>query len=487
MKEPLQVWCWKIPIQFEFLALPVTISCAATMAPKNDQPRAFQDAYRRLKANDPDLKKVNLQDLKLTDRSAQQLAKVIWKNQHLENLNLSKNKIGDLGAWELSEALKLNKTLKICDLRNNTFGVNGGAAVAEALQKNRTIERIIVDSNAFDGEAGKKALIGALKANSTLWHGNISSEKLMFLGNNSGLATACRRLAKNDKSLKFLNIMKRSLGNAHVMALAEALNYNRSLMNLNLWDNKIQDSGIVSLAAVLGKGKIPLENLSLRCNQIKDKGAIALAKAFAGNKKLLSLDLRENQIGDIGSKSLAQNLQQHPTLQELMLTDNKVGDDGAVALGAMYGVCGLKMIHLGNNSIGDQGAIAIAEGMKANSSVSELFLSNNKISDKGALAIAAAIPRNHALIRLYLSNKAMTKRGEKALEDSSESNQFMKCLYVTSGNLAQPGGTKTDDKSAPKRNKSFPKVEATPQAARAAQNGMPTAASLFRASLKGPL
>lgn len=456
---------------------------------KKEQPRAFQDAYRRLKANDPDLKKVNLQDLKLNDKSAQQLAKVIWKNLHLEHLNLSKNKIGDLGAWELSEALKLNKAIQICDLRNNNFGATGGAAIAEALQKNRTLERIIVDSSAFEGEAGKKALIGALKANSTLWHGNIKAEKLMFLGNNAGVATACRRLAKNDKSLKFLNIMKRSLGNAHIMAVAEALNYNRSLMNLNLWDNKIQDSGVVSLAEVIAKGKLPLENLSLRCNQVKDKGAIALAKALAGNKKLLSLDLRENQIGDIGAKSLATNLQIHPTLQELFLNENKVGDDGAIALGQLYGVCKLKVLYLGNNNIGDEGAIALAEGMKTNCTVSELFLSNNQISDLGAIAFADAIPENYALIRLYLTNKAITKKGEHALEESSHSNQFMKCLYVTSGNLAHPGGAQQYDekKNPPKRNKSFPRVETgPPQAARAAQNGIPTAASLFRASLKGP-
>eukprot|EP00797_Seminavis_robusta_P010308 Sro1760_g295850.1 Leucine-rich repeat protein (381) ;mRNA; r:10185-11327 len=371
------------------------------------------------------------------------------------------------------------------DLRNNHFGVNGGAALAEALQKNKTLERIVVDAVCFDGDAGKKALIGALKANSTLWHTNVKSEKVMFLGNQSTVATACRRLAKNDKSLKFLNIMKRSLGNAHVMALAEAMNYNRSLMNLNLWDNKIQDGGLIALAEVLAKNKVPLENLSLRCNQIKDKGVVVLAKSLVSNKRLLSLDLRENSIANPGAKALANALKDHPVLQELFLNQNKIGDDGAEALGIMYGACRLKVLYLGNNEIGDEGAVYISEGMKTNTTVHELFLSNNNIGDIGALAIADSIPLNFALIRLYLTNKKMTKRGETALEEASYSNQFMKCLYVTAGNLAHPDGARNeDDKKTPKRTKSFPKVATNPpQAARAAQNGLPTAASVFRASL----
>lgn len=451
------------------------------------QPQAFQDAYRRLKANDPDLKKLNLQDMKLNDISAQQFAKVAWKNQHVEHVNLSRNKIGDLGGWELSEALKLNKTIKIIDLRSNNIGVNGGAALGEALQKNKTIERIMVDSACFEGDQGKKALIGALKANNTLWHANVPVEKAMFLGNLSTVATACRRLARNDKSLKFLNIMKRSLGNAHVMALAEAMNYNRSLMNLNLWDNKIQDSGMVALAAVLAKKKVPLENLSMRCNQIKDKGVIALAKALANNKRLLSLDLRENSIGDPGAKALAGVLKLHPSIQELFLNENKIGDPGAEALADMYRECKMKVLYLGNNTIGDNGAIAIAGAMGSNTTVHELFLSNNNISDLGACAIADAIPDNYAIIRLYLTNKKMTPKSEKALEEASCSNRFMKCLYVTSGNLAKPKQDGDDDaKKTPKRSRSFPKVAtAPPQAARAAQNGIPTAASIFSESLHG--
>lgn len=436
------------------------------MAPSKDQPQAFHDAYRRLKAKDPDLKKLNLQDLKLNDKSAQSLAKVLWKNEYLEYLNLSKNKIGNLGAWELSEALKLNKTLKICDLRGNNFGTRGGAALAEALQKNKSLERIVIDSTAMEGEAGKKALIGALKANSTLWHVNVPAEKVMFLGNQSQVASACRRIAKNDATLKFLNIMKKSLGNAHVMALSEAMNYNRCLMNLNLWDNKIQDSGVAALADVLAKNKVPIENLSLRCNQIKDKGAVTIAKSFENNKRLLALDLRENSIGDAGAKAIARSLKSHPVLQELLFSENQVGDEGAIALGDMYGGCRLKKLHLGNNKIGDEGAKAMAQGMKTNTSVNELFLSNNDIGDIGAFAIAEAIPSNFAIIRLYLTNKRITKKAEKALDEASYSNQFLKCLYVSSGNLAHPVAKPNLEE---KVKKTFAVVETRPpQASRAA-------------------
>ena len=50
-----------------------------------------------------------------------------------------------------------------------------------------------------------------------------------------------------------------------------------------------------------------------------------------------------------------------------------------------------------NNQIGDQGATAIAEAMKVNGALTELFLQGNGIGDQGATTIAEALKFNGAL------------------------------------------------------------------------------------------
>ena len=49
---------------------------------------------------------------------------------------------------------------------------------------------------------------------------------------------------------------------------------------------------------------------------------------------------------------------------------------------------------LGGNNIGDRGAIAIAEALKTNVALQELYLSDGLIRDEGAMALAEGLKVN---------------------------------------------------------------------------------------------
>lgn len=62
------------------------------------------------------------------------------------------------------------------------------------------------------------------------------------------------------------------------------------------------------------------------------------------------------------------------------------------------------MIKFNNNTIGDEGAKAIAEALKVNLSLKELWISENKICAEGVKAIAEALKINYSLEILNLED-----------------------------------------------------------------------------------
>ncbi|CAF4881845.1 unnamed protein product, partial [Rotaria socialis] len=54
----------------------------------------------------------------------------------------------------------------------------------------------------------------------------------------------------------------------------------------------------------------------------------------------------------------------------------------------------LTYLSVDNNQIGDSGAQYLAEGLKVNKSLKELYLHNNQIGDNGAQNLAEALKIN---------------------------------------------------------------------------------------------
>ena len=134
----------------------------------------------------------------------------------------------------------------------------------------------------------------------------------------------CSRIEKDDPTLTILCLLKKNIGDDGAKALAQALQTNTTLQELEHGNNQVGDDGAKALAQVLQTNKT-LQRLSLSSNQISDDGARALAQALQTNTTLQLLDLNDNQISDDGAKALAQALQTNTTLHGIGLENNKIG------------------------------------------------------------------------------------------------------------------------------------------------------------------
>jgi Ran GTPase-activating protein (RanGAP) involved in mRNA processing and transport len=197
--------------------------------------------------------------------------------------------------------------------------------------------------------------------------------------------TRCHQLLTKDKSLQQLNLWNNKIGDAGAQALAEMLKVNNTLQKLGLGGNQIGDAGAQALAEML-KIHSTLQQLDLGYNRMGDDGAQALAEMLKINSTLQQLDLGYNRMGDDGAQALAEMLKVNSALQQLNLWNNKIGTVGTQALASMLKVnTTLQRLDLHNNRIGDTGAQALAEMLKVNSTLQQLNLRNNKIGDTGAL------------------------------------------------------------------------------------------------------
>ena len=82
----------------------------------------------------------------------------------------------------------------------------------------------------------------------------------------------------------------------------------------------------------------------------------------------------------------------------------------------------------GNKEIGDEGAKALAEALKVNATVEDLYLDGCGIGDDGAAAIAEALRSNTTLTELILWGNDIGEQGEQLLRDAVAGQEGFKLL-----------------------------------------------------------
>merc|ERR1712167_287665 len=111
-----------------------------------------------------------------------------------------------------------------------------------------------------------------------------------------------------------------------------------------------------------------------------------------------------------GAKALADMLKTNETVQELYLDVNRVSDAGAICLAdALKHNNTLKQLFLNCNGISDAGAFALAEGLEHNSQLECLNLQRNEISAAGVKALTRVASRPTSNLKtLYFSKNQIT-------------------------------------------------------------------------------
>jgi Ran GTPase-activating protein (RanGAP) involved in mRNA processing and transport len=239
------------------------------------------------------------------------------------------------------------------------------------------------------------------------------------------------RLYSSDVTLTHLKLSATNCRDVSVIALADALRGNKSLLVLQLEDNGITDEGLQKIAEVV-KGNDTLLELQLDGNDFTDEGVLALAKAAEDNFSLTKLTLTRNHVplseAALNAISTIIRLNQRPpALKRLVLQIDRgvkpteidltyrgepiaspeeravrlLDDFCAEVLADAIGQCpNLARLALANNVIGDAGAAALARAIAYHQLLHEVDLSGNLITDVGADAFTEALQTNNSVQRL---------------------------------------------------------------------------------------
>jgi len=149
--------------------------------------------------------------------------------------------------------------------------------------------------------------------------------------------------------------------------------------------------------------------IDLSRQKLTDEDMGIVVKLGIMKKQCKILWLVENNITSVGISILADALKTNTTLEELYLQYNYISDDGVHSLiEPLSNNNTLKILALGHNGITDEAANDISEIIKTNKGLTELYLSENQITDE-----AVEIWANE--IQLIDTNLQVLNLGENSL------------------------------------------------------------------------
>ncbi|KAG1925633.1 NACHT, LRR and PYD domains-containing protein [Pimephales promelas] len=281
----------------------------------------------------------------------------------------------------------------------------------------------------------------------------------------SAVIKASRRALLND-----CNLTDKSCS-----SLAAVLGSDTNLKELNMNNNKLQDSGVKLLCTGLKNIKCKLEILRLIYCYMTDEGCSDVTSALKSNPShLRELDLSENNLGDSGVKNLSDllmnpqfkleklhlsdcsitekqsliltsALKSNPShLRELNLNWNKLGNTGVKHLCAVLkdSHCKLERLRLNWCYMTDEGCSDVTSALKSNPShLRELDLSVNKLGDSGVKNLSDLLMNpQFKLEKLHLYGCSITEKQSLILTSALKSNpSHLRELNLSRNNLGNTG------------------------------------------------
>ncbi|CAH1233902.1 NLRC4 [Branchiostoma lanceolatum] len=235
-------------------------------------------------------------------------------------------------------------------------------------------------------------------------------------------------------AMQVLVLREISISPTGMRSLVPALCQLTRLIKLDISWNTIGDPGLECLAAILPY-LTAIKVLLLSYTRISDRGISALIKALPHLVQLQVLDVGSNNIGDSGIVSLVQTLGQPSNLD---MEQNPPGDKSLTT--APHYNNTLQELHIGwNSGVTGAGLGRVAQLISALPALTSLDMSGywdipTHLSDTAAIALAEALPRLPALERLDLWHISMEPAGFQAVMQAAEEHPTLERLeYIRSG------------------------------------------------------
>ncbi|XP_062892855.1 NACHT, LRR and PYD domains-containing protein 3-like [Mobula hypostoma] len=211
------------------------------------------------------------------------------------------------------------------DLSSNELGDSGVKLLSEALRKIKCkIQRLILESVGLRA-AGVVDLASALSTNRSLTELFLTENEL----GDSGVKLVSEALRNPACKIQKLSLDSVDITAAGVVDLTSALSTNRSLTELDLAYNELGDSGMKRLSKALRKRDCKIQKIRLQSVGLTAAGVVDLTSALSTNRSLIELDLADNELGDSGVKLVSEALRNPACkIQKLQLMGNQFSSDG---------------------------------------------------------------------------------------------------------------------------------------------------------------
>ncbi|NWX39430.1 TMOD2 protein, partial [Steatornis caripensis] len=110
-------------------------------------PTNVEASLQRIKANDPSLTEINLNNIKnIPIPTLKEFAKALGSNTHVKTFSLAATRSNDPVAIAFADMLKVNKTLKSLNVESNFITGTGILALIDALKENESLTEIKIDN-----------------------------------------------------------------------------------------------------------------------------------------------------------------------------------------------------------------------------------------------------------------------------------------------------------------------------------------------------
>ncbi|XP_051249290.1 NACHT, LRR and PYD domains-containing protein 14-like isoform X25 [Dicentrarchus labrax] len=433
-----------------------------------------------LKSNPSHLRHLDLSYNKLQDSGLKTLSAGLQSpNCRLETLRLSHCRLSEISCDYLVSALKSNPShLRELDLSNNNLQDSGVKLLCGFLESPHCRLETLRLRYCRLSEISCDYLVSALKSNpSHLRELNLSDNNKL---QDSGVKLLCGFLESPHCRLETLRLSLCRLSEISCDYLVSALKSNPShLRDLDLsGNNNLQDSGVKLLCGFLESPHCRLETLRLWGCRLSEISCDYLVSALKSNPShLRELDLTDNKLQDSGVKLLSDlvesphcrletlrlwncslseiscdylvsALKSNPShLRELNLSDNKLQDSGVKLLCGFLESphCRLETLSLSGCRLSEISCDYLVSALKSNPShLRELWLNYNKLQDSGVKLLCGFLESPHCRLEtLRLRDCSLSEISCDYLVSALKSNpSHLRELDLSDNNNLQDSGVK---------------------------------------------
>mmetsp|Transcript_15506 Transcript_15506/g.32745 ORF Transcript_15506/g.32745 Transcript_15506/m.32745 type:complete len:650 (-) Transcript_15506:89-2038(-) len=383
-------------------------------SPNLERARRFRDTILQ---QNPDNRqdRLTLRCLRLGPAALSCLA-LQMKGRGYTKVDISDNQLGDHAVLSVRGLLRAFPKLRWLGLAGNLITSDGIQELAEELETNSTLEGLVL-GGAEGGTGGPGRRPNVIES--------------------AGVFSVLQALQRNASSaLTSLNLSHVSLSAEAGRHLAEFLEHDRMLQNLDLSSNPLSSEGVCAvlpqcsrlrmldiadtgcrgeliqtrLCGMLEKSD-RLVHISLARNTLEARPVRRIARALAGCDSLCSLNLEGTTMDTEGVTALADAMLAAPvqSLTELDLSSNQLSQpEAATALAHTVAKSVLQVLRLNRNALGDAGIRELAEALDPQvcpgTGLQILELSGCRIGAAGVGHLLSCLATNETLMVLRLSD-----------------------------------------------------------------------------------